>query len=419
MKKIFLISVILFSLKGFAQETCDDKKLPIIFVHGFLASGDSWATQIQRFIKSGYCEERLFVFDWNTIGEEKSDSLLEIFIRKVLIKTKTLSVNLVAHSAGGGLCFPFLKDSLRAKLVSNYVHIGSLPITGSAGPHAEIPTMNIYSPEDKVVKGYAIDGTTNVMEPGFDHLQVASSGLTFESVYSFFNNNQKPVFNNIKENQSISSISGRVVTLGENLPMSIDTVLLYEFDAQKGERKSNKPTILLTDRNGYWPSTLVSKNSFLEFELHSKKSRVIRYYIEPQQTNNHLIYLRTIPTTGLVSGLMRAVPKNDSTVALAVFSSNHAIIYGRDSLTIDTVNLSTATLTPAKKTIAASFVFDDGDGKTSKANVKGFGIGMFLSATDYYIKPSNTEKSALYFNGKRILVPRIPSKDAVMVIMFN
>jgi hypothetical protein len=419
MKKIFLISVILFSLKGFAQEACDDKKLPIIFVHGFLASGDSWATQIQRFIKSGYCEDRLFVFDWNTIGEEKSDSLLEIFIRKVLIKTKTLSVNLVAHSAGGGLCFPFLKDSLRAKLVSNYVHIGSLPITGAAGPHAEIPTMNIYSPEDKVVKGYAIDGTTNVMEPGFDHLQVASSGLTFESVYSFFNNNQKPVFNNIQENQSLSSISGRVVTLGENLPMSKDTVLLYEFDAQKGERKTNKPTILLTDLNGFWPSTLVSKNSFLEFELHSKKSRVIRYYVEPQQSNNHLMYLRTIPTSGLVSGLMRAVPKNDSTVALAIFSSNHAIIYGRDSLTIDTVNLSTATLSPAKKTIAASFVFDDGDGKTSKTNVKGFGIGMFLSATDYYIKPSDTEKSAIYFNGKRILVPRIPSKDAVMVIMFN
>jgi len=419
MKKIFLISVILFSLKGFAQQTCDDKKLPIIFVHGFLASGDSWATQIQRLIKSGYCEERLFVFDWNTIGEEKSDSLLEVFIRKVLIKTNAQSVNLIAHSAGGGLCFPFLKDSVRAKLVSNYVHIGSIPIAGAAGPHAEIPTMNIYSPDDKVVKGYAIDGTTNVMEPGFDHLQVASSGLTFESVYGFFNDNQKPVLNNTSENQGLSSISGRVVTLGENLPMDKDTVLLYEYDAQKGERKSDKPIILLTDKSGYWPSTLVTKNSFLEFELHSKKSRVIRYYVEPQQSNNHLIYLRTIPTSGLVAGLMKAVPKNDSTVALAVFSSNHAIIYGRDSLTLDTVNLSTASLTPAKKTIAASFVFDDGDGKTSKGNIKGFGIGMFLSATDYFIKSSKTEKSTLYFNGKRILVPRIASKDAVMVIMFN
>lgn len=419
MKKIFLVGVILLSLKGFAQQNCDDKKLPIIFVHGFLASGDSWATQIQRFIKSGYCEDRLFVFDWNTIGEEKSDSLLEVFIRKILITTKAQTVNLVAHSAGGGLCFPFLKDSLRAKLVSNYVHIGSIPIAGAAGPHAEIPTMNIYSPEDKVVKGYAIDGTTNVMETGFDHLQVASSGLTFESVYGFFNDKQKPILNNTQENQELSSISGRVVTLGENLPMDKDTVLLYEFDAQKGERKFDKPIVLLTDKNGYWPSTLVNKNSFLEFELHSKKSRVIRYYVEPQQTNNHFIYLRTIPTTGMVSGLMRAVPKNDSTVALAVFSSNHAIIYGRDSLTIDTINLSTPTLTPAKKTIAASFVFDDGDGKTSKAIVKGFGIGMFLSATDYYIKPSKTEKSPLYFNGKRILVPRIASKDAVMVIMFN
>ena len=420
MKKYFLIAVLFFSINSLAQSNCDTIKLPVVFVHGFLASGDNWSTQIQRFIKTGYCEDRLFVFDWNTIGEEKSDSLLEVLIKRVLKQTHAEKVNLVAHSAGGGLCFPFLKDSLRSKLVSNYVHIGSIPIAGAAGPHAEIPTMNIYSPDDKVVKGYAIDGTTNVMERGFDHLQVASSGLTFESIYKFFNNDQNPVLINTIQNQNTKSlISGRVISLGENQPMSRDTILLFEFNAQSGERISKKPQVIITDKNGNWPSTLVDKSAALEFELHSKSSRTIRYFVEPQASDNHLIYLRTIPATGIAGGLLRAIPKNDTAVALAIFSASHAIINGRDSLTIDGINLSTPLLTPTKKTIVANFVFDDGDGKSSNTNIKGFGIGMFLSAVDTYIKASKKEKSVIYFNGKTLMIPRIASSSAVLVAMFN
>ena len=116
---------------------------------------------------------------------------------------------------------------------------------------------------------------------------------------------------------------------------------------------------------------------------------------------------------------MRAIPKNDTAVALAIFSASHAIINGRDSLTIDGINLSTPQLTPAKKTIVANFVFDDGDGKSSNANIKGFGIGMFLSAVDTYIKASKKEKSVIYFNGKTLLLPRVASSKAVLVAMFN
>ena len=419
MKYIFL-SLLFFSLNSIAQQPCDANKQPIVFVHGFLASGDSWSTQVQRFKNNGYCENQLFVFDWNTIGSEKSDSLLEVFIKMVLTKTSATQLNLVSHSAGGGLCFSFLKDSMRSKLVSHYVHIGSVNMTGAAGTHNEIPTMNIFSPDDKVVKGTFIDGVTNIKEDGMDHLQVATSVASFEAMYSFFNEEKMPAAKEMMFHKTgKSTISGRAVTLGENTPLSKDSIFLYEFDAQKGERISKKPIVLITDSNGYWPSTFVNSNSYVEFELRPKNGRVIHYFIEPQATDNNLIYLRSIATTGIAGKMLHAIPKNDTTVALAIFSTDHAIVYGRDSLTIDGINLSTPELTTAKKTIVASFLFDDGDGITSAKAIKSFGIGVFLNAVDVFIKADSTQHSSIYYNGKRISLPRIASKDGVMVAIFN
>ena len=75
--------------------------------------------------------------------------------------------------------------------------------------------------------------------------------------------------------------------------------------------------------------------------------------------------------------------------------------------------------TTAKKTIVASFLFDDGDGITSAKAIKSFGIGVFLNAVDVFIKADSTQHSSIYYNGKRILLPRIASKDGVMVAIFN
>ena len=146
---------------------------------------------------------------------------------------------------------------------------------------------------------------------------------------------------------------------------------------------------------------------------------MIHYFLEPQATDNNLIYLRSIATTGIAGKMLHAIPKNDTTVALAIFSTDHAIVYGRDSLTIDGINLSTPELTTAKKTIVASFLFDDGDGITSAKAIKSFGIGVFLNAVDVFIKADSTQHSSIYYNGKRILLPRIASKDGVMVAIFN
>jgi hypothetical protein len=68
MKKInlLLISTLAFIL-AFAQS---EKKIftPVIFVHGMLASGDTWSLQFQRFEQQVSPIQLLDVVDWNTVS---------------------------------------------------------------------------------------------------------------------------------------------------------------------------------------------------------------------------------------------------------------------------------------------------------------------------------------------------------------
>ena len=47
-------------------EACNPNFRPIVALHGFLASGDTYAQQFQRFNTNGYCWDKLYVYDWNT-----------------------------------------------------------------------------------------------------------------------------------------------------------------------------------------------------------------------------------------------------------------------------------------------------------------------------------------------------------------
>jgi triacylglycerol esterase/lipase EstA (alpha/beta hydrolase family) len=132
--KIIFLATLLICQTCFAQNKCDSSQLPIVFVHGFMGSGDNWATQIQCFSSNGFCEDRLFVFDWNSIaGGQNTVGLLDSFINTVLIKTASDKINLVGHFAGGGICYAYLKDSLHAIKVAHYVHIGSMKMKAPAG----------------------------------------------------------------------------------------------------------------------------------------------------------------------------------------------------------------------------------------------------------------------------------------------
>lgn len=415
------------------DDGCDASKLPIVFIHGFLGSGDNWATQMQRFSSNGYCNQRMFVFDWNTIARSKTtDSLLNVFIDEVLKKTNAKQVELIAHSAGGGLCYTYLNDSVHALKVAHYIHVGSGKMKASAGKNAEIKTMNIYSKADMIAKtGGDIPGAANIVLENADHMQVATGTETFVHLYKFLNKNQTPETTDIispKNPNSYVSVSGKGVTLGENNPLSLDSFNVYIFNPETGKRNliaRNK-----SSEGAYTGWTKFAKDgsfgfsittqSYFEVEVRPNNGRKVYYYFEPLKRTNKAVYLRALPSAGMIASVLNQIPKDEKQTVLVIFSSNNAIIEGRDTLAIDSIPISTKLIAPASKTMIATFVFDDKNDSVSTCNpIKTFSGFPFLGSADIFIPANEKETIRIFYNGRTMVLPRRPSSDGVTIAVFN
>ncbi len=403
---------------------CNDTLNPIVMLHGALASGDTYATQAMRFTSNDYCEDRLFAFDWNTLGGSGNELLLDAFIDDVLAQTNATQVDLVGHSAGGGLSYTYLSDETRAAKVAHYAHLGSGAQSGPAGPNGEVPTINIYSTDDLIVAGSDIAGAENVMQSGPDHYEIATNAPTFEAMYEFFND-RTPETSEIVEEETVS-ISGKVVTLGENEALDMATIEIYEVDTATGFRINTMPdTVILSDADGHWGPWQVKKNTNYEFFVQTTDptDRIIHYYREAFTHSNPLVYLRMFPPAGSTAGLiLSGIPEDDNQTAMAVFTASQATIYQRDALMVNGVDLATEELTAANKTTIAMFLYDDnGDGQTSLAIPFTFAfLNTFLTGADFFIPTVEPETVAIEFNNRELNVPNWKSgTDGVIVAVFD
>lgn len=403
---------------------CDSTKLPVVFVHGFLASGDTYARQIQRFITAGYCPDRLFVFDWNSVSGngKRTDSLLNAFIDNVLSHTNAKQVDLVGHSAGGGLGKGYLMDSVNAKKVAHYIHLGSRKWSYEYSWFKNSRCLNIYSAGDKVIGKGAGDvaGAVNLDLKDKDHYEVATSEETFEAMYKFLNEDRLPA--QIKIKTTGIKISGRAVLLGDNEPVPYALINVYKLNPKSGQRLSAIPAAILSvNSKGYWGAFSASKKTYYEFELTTdeKSQRTISYFFEPFTQSNQYVYLRGFPKGNMIGMMLGNLPVKEDQSVIVVYSSNKAMIAGRDSVTVNGIPVSSAVLTPASKTIISSFIFDDGDGKTSGNALKQFGAAPFIGGVDVSLPVDNKKGNTIYYNGRKLVLPAAPSKERILLAVFN
>ncbi len=397
---------------------------PIVFVHGFLASGDTWASQMMRFTSNGYCDNLLYAYDWNSVGGATDQAALDAFIDTVLARTGATQVDLVGHSAGGGYGYSYCADTTRAKKIAHYVHVASSSQTSPAGVNDEVPTLNLSSATDAVAGVTTITGATNITLTGKDHYQVATSEEAFVELYKFFNDGNAPATSAITPQTDIT-VSGKAVTLGENAPLNGATVSIYEVNPDNGSRLHASADFTLTaDAKGMWGPQKIKTNTRYEFEVKSTVAgtRTIHYYREGFTHTNPLVYLRTIPTSGLAGSLLASLSDNDNQSVVAVFTASQATVAGRDSLSVDNVVLSTTAITPASATVIAMFLFDANNNQQSDFTVPGlFGVlNTFLTARDMYFQTTTAHAVPLYFNGRTLNVPNLKSHtDGVIVGVFD
>lgn len=421
--KIFFSALCWLLLLQPAYAQCDPALRPVVFVHGFLASGDTWSEPVRRFREAGYCRERLFVFDWNTVGGngKKNDSLLAAFIDHVLLQTGASQIDLVGHSAGGGLARGYLIDTGDARKVAHYVHIGSRKWFT---PYAWFPNdrcLNIYSAGDKVAgsSAGAVEGAVNLDLKDQDHYQVATSRESFEAMYRFF---QGGLPAEKKFSLEQLSLSGRAVLLGDNWPLKAARISLYALDRKTGQRKGKKAiAVMEAGEQGSWGPVAIQPATPYELELVPADSadRIISYYFPPFRQGDDLVYLRGFPKGNMVAGMLGKLPSKEDQAALVIYSSTRAMVGGRDSVTVNGLPLCSPLLTPASRTVISSFLFDDGDGQTSGAALKQYANAPFIGGADMLLPAGKKKVIRLYYNGQTLVLPARPSKERILLAVFR
>jgi pimeloyl-ACP methyl ester carboxylesterase len=399
---------------------CDTCRYPVVMVHGFLASGDTYTKFHQLFTSNGYKPEWLFAFDWNSLNFGADNSAaLDAFIDQVLAKTGAPQVRLMGHSAGGGLCYTYLSNATRAAKVDGYVHIGSNVQNGPPGPGATEPMLNLWSPGDKIVAGGNINGALNAEIPDKDHYEIATSKESFLAVYRFFHNEDPSTLDITFE--QIVCIGGRVLSFGENQPLANAKVDIYPVNPNTGERLNTSPWETWTSKaDGSWGPTNVDANTTYEFVVTPPQGRVIHYFREGFTHLNTLVYLRTLPSPFSPAGiLLGGLPNSNNQSVLNFFSSSKAVIHMRDTLQVNGFTLSTSEYASPQKTAISYFLYDDGDGQTSLNPVGLFGTFSFLNGVDMFFQTQTPAPITIQFNERRLNVRNIQSSNGIVVGVFD
>lgn len=397
--------------------------IPVIMIHGALASGDTYATQAQRFSSNDYPDNYLHAFDWNSIAQETPTDRLDDLVDKVLEDTGAEMINLMGHSAGGGLASEYLTSDDHAAKVNKYVHLASFDIGGPAGSAGQIPTMNIYSPADLIVPGVDINGAQNVNIEGLDHYQVATSELSFEEIFRFFHGVDPNTINVVEENTV--TLSGRVVTLGENETEAGALVEIYKIDPVTCFSEENPTATFTADEDGFWGNFDAEKETLYEFVISDSSDssfRTIHYYREAFIRSDHFIYLRSFPGPGSLAGiLLSGIPSGEDEAVVTIYSSSQAIISGRDELAIRDLTLSNDELCSADQSTIALFCYDgDSDQSTSGDPISTFSAIPFLNGADVFMPTTEPKTNKVTFNGRK-LYPRNwkAGSEGVSVVVFN
>ena len=405
------------------EQGCESDHVPVVMVHGLLASGDTYANHVMRFTANGYCEDRLFVYDWNSVGGGNSPALLDAFIDEVLATTGADQVDLMGHSAGGGIGYTYLSDEGRAAKVRRYVHIGSFAQSAPAGPDADVPTLNLYSSNDRIVVGNeGIEGAVNVDLVDDDHYEVATSDASFAAIWEFLTGSEPEVTSLEPQESEPVVIAGRAASLGENTPAVGATVNIHEVEAGTGQRLRARPhATFTTNEQGYWGP--FAGRAGVHYELHviPVTGREVHYYREPFVRTNTKVYLRTLPGgAGLAGLLINALRFDEDQPTSVIFLANRGLQPG-DELTLDELDLSGPDFTDRANTTIALFFFDNnGNGETDGTPVPLFAAFPFLAGTDFAPGADPSQSTVAELNGRKIGMPRwSAANDGVSIAVFD
>lgn len=362
----------------------DDGVRPMIFVHGFLGSGQQFEAQALRFTSNGWPADHIEMFEHDSLLYPGSQAevwgRLDGMIADLLDATGADQVYLLGHSQGTGVVQGYLNsDPARAANVAKYVNLdggagGTVPDT--------VETLAIWGEGDP---GRQIPGATNVQFPDQAHTEVVNSPETFVEIYRFFTGDEPAHREVVRELPKRIEVSGRVQLFPQNTGVGDATLSIYKIHPRTGLRLTGRPEATFELTDGRWGPFAADGDAYYEFAV-------------SRDTGTHHIYMQRFVRSSRWVRILTSEPGGlaDSFWEVGDDRSNMVILRNKewwgdqgaagDSLEINGVEILNAATSPRQNRTIGIFVHDDGaDGKTDvSAPVSPSGL-PFLIGIDMHI----------------------------------
>jgi len=129
-------------------------------------------------------------------------------------------------------------------------------------------TLVLFNSRSRL-EGGDIPEATNVALTDADHYEVATNMASFQAIYTFFNDETELQTTDIIPEEN-PTISGKALSLGENIPLTGASVEIYATDATTGFRISETPDAsFTTNSNGEWGPYEAQSGTTYEFFVKS------------------------------------------------------------------------------------------------------------------------------------------------------
>lgn len=408
----------------------DDERnaLPILFVHGFMGSGQQFEAQSLRFASNGYPADRIDAFEHDSLAwpgtQDQVWAGIDAKIDDLLAAAGATQIVLVGHSQGTGVSQGYLNsDPARAARVAKYINLdggagGSIP--------ASVEGLAIWGEGDASRR---LPGARNVQFADQSHTEVVNSPESFAEMYRFVTG-AAPVFAEVVRETGTVQISGRALLFPENAGAHDATMRVWKVAPTTGTHPAGAQpvaTIELTGDGSFGPLDLEASVPY-EFEITRANAGVHHVYPQPFVRSSNLFRVLTSEPGGLADSFWEPAEKTQNLTVLR--NEEWWADQGDrdDALAIDGTSVLTAENSPRSNRTIGIFLHDAGsDGKSgSVADPPPTGL-PFLTGIDLVIAagdpaPGTTSVRATPRNGtgdETVCLPALSSIDHRMSVQFN
>jgi pimeloyl-ACP methyl ester carboxylesterase len=418
---------------------CDKTRRPIVFVHGTVANGESFAHPALLLASNGYCPDRIRAVEYHSlIAAPCADGAatcafsldreatyagaklaIDQAIAKLLAETGADKVDLLGHSQGSGHGSRYTGEN--PDKVAHYVHLAGGQLEVDPGG---VPTLCLSSTGDRPVTCKTTQNFT-FQDETLDHAAVSSSTESFVEIFKFLNDGKVPQYDTVQCGDPIT-LEGRAPTFGDNTFLPGSKVEVYELETTGNPTMRGAPTKSFeigADGNfGPWEA---HRGATYEFKLvpppgDSRRPRHI--YMQPFTRSDRLLRFNFETKDSTASATSKQVNYADSHAVFVARRRQKAFLFGRDTLTVDGFAAINELNAAARTVTCALYLYDKsltelpgpGDGVSMGGSII---KGTFVNSADVFMPSSPPAFMKVVFNGVTTLVPNWSSGSGGMSLV--